>query len=86
MRFGRVRFQFLVIYSNFRSAALFHLGHYSAASDDILLALNHKYPKNLGSVGFLLERILARVSIQDSHVILNKDKLQNVGVNLSLRF
>ena len=28
-----------------RSAALFHLGHYQAASDDIKLALEHKYPK-----------------------------------------
>ena len=31
-----------------RSAALFHLGHYQAASEDIKLALVHKYPKNIG--------------------------------------
>jgi len=30
-----------------RSAALFHLGQYQAACDDIKMALQHKYPKNL---------------------------------------
>ena len=31
-----------------RSAALFHLGQYKAACDDISMALQHKYPKHLG--------------------------------------
>ena len=30
-----------------RSAALYHLGHYEAASRDILLALDNKFPRNL---------------------------------------
>ena len=30
-----------------RSAALYHLGHHTAASQDILMALQHKFPRNL---------------------------------------
>ena len=49
LAFGN-RFDTLVIsvwwlFNISRSAALFHLGHYQAASDDIKLALEHKYPK-----------------------------------------